>query len=300
VLIALALGAWGLVLAGGSAFFDVAFIFFLTTANLVFWGYYILFETMWEGQSPGKRALGVRVLKTSGMPIGFLDAVIRNLVRIVDFLPFFYGVGVVTMFISPQSRRLGDLAAGTLVVRERVAITLDSLQAATAEAGRTHPVPGEDSWNIGALTPDHQAGIRAFLDRAPYIRPEHMREHLAGDLAQGTAAGIGASVTGPPEEFLRRVLALSSGHHLTHAAGSRPRNPEELAWDLRVLTPQDDQLVDEFLGRSPDLKPEPRRHLGAQLANRIAAQIGASEPANAEAFLQRVMVLRRTEADERG
>ncbi|MEK7327557.1 MAG: RDD family protein, partial [Chloroflexota bacterium] len=84
-----------------------------------FWGYYILFEMLWNGQSPGKRWVGLRVIRTDGTPITLTESIIRNLVRLVDFLPAYYGVGVVTMFINEQSRRLGDLAAGTLVVHDR-------------------------------------------------------------------------------------------------------------------------------------------------------------------------------------
>jgi uncharacterized RDD family membrane protein YckC len=92
-----------------------------------FWGFYIFFELLWNGQSPGKRWVGLRVIRTDGLPIALTESIIRNLVRLVDFLPAYYGAGVVTMFINHQSRRLGDLAAGTLVVYDRATITLESL-----------------------------------------------------------------------------------------------------------------------------------------------------------------------------
>lgn len=93
------------------------------------WGYYVFFEMLWNGQSPGKRWAGLRVIRTDGTPIALTESLIRNLVRFVDFLPAYYGVGVVTMFINEQARRLGDLAAGTLVVRDRATVTLESLAA---------------------------------------------------------------------------------------------------------------------------------------------------------------------------
>lgn len=95
------------------------------------WGYYIFFEMLWNGQSPGKRWFDLRVLRTDGTPIGLSEAVIRNLIRIVDFLPAYYGVGVITMFLNERARRLGDLAAGTLVVYDRGNVTLASLQTQT-------------------------------------------------------------------------------------------------------------------------------------------------------------------------
>lgn len=103
----------------------------------VFWGYYIFFETMWNGQTPGKRRNGLRVIRRNGTPVTVGETVVRNLVRIIDLLPAFYGVGIVTMFIDGQSRRLGDLAAGTLVVRDRETISLVGLAAAPAQPAMT-------------------------------------------------------------------------------------------------------------------------------------------------------------------
>jgi uncharacterized RDD family membrane protein YckC len=95
--------------------------------SIFYWGYYVFFEMLWNGQSPGKRWMGLRVIRTDGTPITLSEALIRNLVRIVDFLPAMYGVGIITMFIDKQSRRLGDLAAGTLVVQDRAPITIQEL-----------------------------------------------------------------------------------------------------------------------------------------------------------------------------
>jgi uncharacterized RDD family membrane protein YckC len=86
---------------------------------LLLWGYYVFFEFLWNGQSPGKRLVGLRVIRVDGTPISESESIIRNLVRLIDFLPFAYGVGVVTMFINSASRRVGDLTAGTVVVHDR-------------------------------------------------------------------------------------------------------------------------------------------------------------------------------------
>jgi uncharacterized RDD family membrane protein YckC len=95
--------------------------------SLFYWGYYVFFEMLWNGQSPGKRWVGLRVIRSDGTPITLSEAFIRNLVRVVDFLPAAYGIGIITMFIDKQSRRLGDLAAGTLVVQDRAPIAIQSL-----------------------------------------------------------------------------------------------------------------------------------------------------------------------------
>jgi uncharacterized RDD family membrane protein YckC len=92
----------------------VIFIIFLLN-----WGYFTLFEAFWNGRTPGKRIARIRVIQRSGRAIGLFESMARNLVRYVDQLPFFYAVGVITMFVTRQHQRLGDLAAGTLVVRDR-------------------------------------------------------------------------------------------------------------------------------------------------------------------------------------
>jgi uncharacterized RDD family membrane protein YckC len=89
------------------------------TLFLLNWGYFTLFEAFWNGRTPGKRVAKIRVIQRSGRPIGFFESMARNLVRYVDQLPFFYAVGVIAMFVTRQHQRLGDLAAGTLVVRDR-------------------------------------------------------------------------------------------------------------------------------------------------------------------------------------
>ena len=95
---------------------------------LLLWGYFVIFEIVWRGATPGKRAAKLRVLRRDGQPIGAGEAMIRNLVRLIDFLPFFYGVGLITMFIDKDARRLGDLAAGTIVVKETDQVALKDVR----------------------------------------------------------------------------------------------------------------------------------------------------------------------------
>jgi uncharacterized RDD family membrane protein YckC len=87
---------------------------------LLNWGYFTLFEAFWNGRTPGKRMVRIRVIQRSGRAIGLFESMARNLVRYIDQFPFpLHVVGVITMFVTSQHQRLGDLAAGTLVVRER-------------------------------------------------------------------------------------------------------------------------------------------------------------------------------------
>jgi uncharacterized RDD family membrane protein YckC len=134
----------------------------------IFWGYYIFFEMIWNGQSPGKRKVGLRVIRADGSPITFTESLIRNIIRFIDFLPAYYGVGVVTMFINSQSRRLGDLVAGTLVVHDRP-VKLDSLGRSTnweMESWTNYPMPGPiGQYPVERLTQQDLQIIESFLLR---------------------------------------------------------------------------------------------------------------------------------------
>jgi len=85
---------------------------------LLFFGYYFIFEWLWDGQTPGKRYLGMRVTMANGLPLSMWPALIRNIVRLADFLPFGYGLGAAVCLTNGLNQRAGDLAAGTIVVRE--------------------------------------------------------------------------------------------------------------------------------------------------------------------------------------
>ena len=92
---------------------------YLLCIFLLLWGYFTLFEAFNNGRTIGKLAAKIRVIHQSGRGMNFVESLSRNLVRYIDFLPVFYGVGIVTLFLSRRHQRLGDMVAGTLVVRER-------------------------------------------------------------------------------------------------------------------------------------------------------------------------------------
>ncbi|MBK8901667.1 MAG: RDD family protein [Anaerolineaceae bacterium] len=164
-----------LVVVGGFDDLSSASSFALAVLSLIsfafFWGYYIFFEMTWNGSSPGKRQVGIRVIRADGTPITLAESVIRNLVRLVDFLPGAYGLGLVTMFIDSKARRLGDLAANTLVVREQTAVSLESLSQSTTPS---NPVvsraPGTaeqvaNKWPVDKLTEADIQLAEALLQR---------------------------------------------------------------------------------------------------------------------------------------
>lgn len=131
---------------------------------VLYWIYPIAFEVLWNGQTLGKRALGLRVVSADGGPLGWLPAITRNLLRTVDMLPFGYAAGLITCLSDPHGRRLGDLVARTLVVhvgREHIP--------SPAPAQGVYPVPP-------GLRPDEQAAIAAFGERAPLLSPARQAE----------------------------------------------------------------------------------------------------------------------------
>lgn len=174
----------------------------------ILWGYYIIFELLWNGQSPGKRVIGLRVVREGGRPITFVGSAIRNLIRVVDFLPALYGIGVLVMFVDRRSRRLGDLAAGTLVVKERRGVTLASLTANTVvplpalAPGEMLPQP--TLANIGLINDQDYNLIQEFLGRRSELGRD-ARARLGVQLAGGIQARLGLPQGGDAERFLQYV-----------------------------------------------------------------------------------------------
>jgi uncharacterized RDD family membrane protein YckC len=142
-------------------------------AFLIFLGYHAMFEIAWNGQTPGKRALHLRVIRENGYPLRPGDAVVRNLIRLVDSLPSGYGVGLLAMLLNSRAKRLGDFAAGTIVVREGARRTLSQVMAQPAVT--TVRVSTEDA-----------ALVRDVLSRRAALTAES-RERLAGRIAEAVA-----------------------------------------------------------------------------------------------------------------
>jgi uncharacterized RDD family membrane protein YckC len=130
----------------------------------IYWGYFALFESIWKGQTPGKRVAGIRVIKESGRPINAFEAIARNLMRAVDVMPGIYGVGLLCMMLNEQSRRLGDFVAGTVVVHEKttdqVRPTWDTAAASASASGR-----------IGQVTAEELVLIETYLSRRFDLEP---------------------------------------------------------------------------------------------------------------------------------
>ena len=176
----------------------------LLSLFLIEWGYFVAFEAGWNGTTPGKRALRLRVVKAGGYPLSFMDAVLRNLLRTADFLPVGYLLGLVAMTWDGRFARLGDRAAGTMVVIEdpvRVApaITLDPPPTEREIAALPH--------RIALPLPEREA-IELLLRRRD-LSPARRME-LAEILAPVVERRLGVK-SGEPVRFLALVYYLAVG-----------------------------------------------------------------------------------------
>ena len=96
----------------------VAGAIFITLNFFLTWAWHLWFETRRQGRTPGKRALKIRVIDARGLPVSLHQSLVRNITRVLDFIPVFYGVGAIAVMTSPSRRRIGDVLADTLVVRD--------------------------------------------------------------------------------------------------------------------------------------------------------------------------------------
>lgn len=165
---------------------------------VVIWAYFILLEWLWNGQTIGKRAFKLRVINEDGSPAQFTAVLIRNLLRLVDFLPAFYGLGVLVIVLSPKSQRLGDLAAGTYVVRA--------------------PLPQVDWFSLRTVTP-LGAGTTAETRRMPGEAQRLVREFVAREsqLAPAERVRIAAVIAAKLRPYTVEDLGPLDDVALIHA-----------------------------------------------------------------------------------
>lgn len=175
-------------------------------------GYYIAFEALDSGRTPGKRLAGIRVVAADGRAATFTAIVIRNLIRVVDFLPGAYLVGIVTTLASDRSQRLGDMAAGTVVVHQRTgaggtsASTSASAPGAAYQISSCWPVDG-DGWDVSAVTANDASVVRSFLGRRATLN-EQARHRLAEQIAGGLRTKVIGGESLGHEAFLESLLTV--------------------------------------------------------------------------------------------
>jgi uncharacterized RDD family membrane protein YckC len=156
------------------------------------WFYPVVFELTPSGATPGKRIFHIKVVMDSGLPVTPAASLARNLLRVADFLPFFYGFAIVSMLTRRDGKRLGDLAAATLVVHEPPPVPRIALAAKVTPIAPARP-----------LSPEDQAAVMALAARAPRLTPERLDELAAlAASVSGDAGRAGPKVT-------QRVLGVA-------------------------------------------------------------------------------------------
>lgn len=184
------LGIWIAAIAVGQTGLNtVAVLLAIIGSFVVVFGYFWASEAFWSGQTVGKRVFRLRAVGDRGEPMTFVQAGVRNIVRIVDFLPYAYGVGIVVLFINGKGKRLGDLAAGTIVVKDSDALQLWQVPGGRAPSSAPQPNPEVPAVPFAPATPEElqlrklDPDLRRFVTsyaRRRHALPLPMRAQLAG------------------------------------------------------------------------------------------------------------------------
>ncbi len=169
----------------------------LLTLFTLYYGYFGVFEALWSGQTPGKRVVGLRVLSVTGRPVSVSEAVLRNVVRVADQLPGIYAVGILFVLVTGRNQRLGDLAAGTVVVHERPL-------AAHQDAGPPDRVP-RSRHGAHRLAVEEIAVVETFLRRRSDLTAE-ARLRAARQIAARIQGRLGIATVDDEETFLEEII----------------------------------------------------------------------------------------------
>ncbi len=174
-------GLWLLAILG-------ALVFLLT------FGYFAAFEILWSGQTPGKRLIGIRVVKDSGRPLTPSETIGRNLLRIIDQMPaFFYAVGVIVALLNKQNKRLGDFIAGSIVVRESSMKEIKPIWHTSQSSSEQPKVAARLS--TAALSVEELALIDTFLQRRHDLSPD-VRSRMAAQILNQLKPKLAAAAEG--------------------------------------------------------------------------------------------------------
>jgi uncharacterized RDD family membrane protein YckC len=158
-------------------------------------GYYIVFEALNGGRTPGKAVFGIRVASMDGAPVGLGAVSLRTLMRLIDFLPAAYAVGAVAIVTTSRNQRLGDMVANTVVIRDRVA--------APPPASR---IEGNAlGWDVSLLSDAELGLVRRFAARRHDLAPE-ARDRLASDLATRLRPRVAGGERVGDELFLLQLI----------------------------------------------------------------------------------------------
>lgn len=178
----------------------VTVLVLLSFSTLFCLAYFITLELVWQGQSVGKRLLGLRVIRTNGTAVGFSESAVRNLLRLLDALPAFNAVGALFIFFSRHCQRVGDFAAGTLVVRERLVPAPEKRRLSGVQAREL----GELAALRARLSSEEISVVERFMERRHELPPE-VRHRLAEQIAMRLRAHEPSLAALAPEEVVDKV-----------------------------------------------------------------------------------------------
>jgi len=201
ILVALALVLrYGAGFSPGSS--SVSAAFWVVGFFAVFWGYDVAFEVLNSGRTPGKAANGLRVVRESGAPVTFGPSAVRNVIRIIDLLPGTYLVGITSILVTKRNQRVGDLAAGTLVIRETRRLPPEV---------RVAPSVQTPTWDTSAIGREDLDTAAALLARRHELEAG-ARIQIAAELAGRLRPKVGGAIAKDGDEmFLERLVAAKRG-----------------------------------------------------------------------------------------
>lgn len=236
ILVALNVGTVYLLDSGGTGLPTwVTISLFLVLNVVVLFGYPIALETLWRGRTLGKAAMGLRVVTVEGAPVRFRHAAVRAALSLVDFGLTAGAGAVVTALVSRRHQRLGDLVAGTVVLRERTGARRPQVATFVVPSGAEAYAETIDPSGLSAT--DYDA-LRAYMLRAGSL-PQSRRAQLAGDLAGALAVKV-AHTPPPgtaPEVFLACLAARYQQRGRGAAASPMATTPREAAPAPTATTP---------------------------------------------------------------
>lgn len=163
---------------------------------LIVLGYYIVFEALNAGRTPGKAAFGIQVATVDGTPLSLGAVSLRTLMRLIDFLPAAYAIGAVAIVTSNRNQRVGDMVANTIVIRTRTPVVAAAAPVETPTEG----------WDVSAVTDGQLALVRRFTMRRTELAPE-ARHRLAAELATQLRPSVSGGERLDDEAFLVQLLA---------------------------------------------------------------------------------------------
>jgi uncharacterized RDD family membrane protein YckC len=225
---------------------DIALLVLVILTFILLTGYFLISEAAWNGQTVGKRATRLRVVGDQGEPLTISQAAIRNLVRIVDFLPFFYAIGMLTLFINGRGKRLGDFAAGTVVVRDKERIGLYDLAGTAPAAPATAPAPAASIWETPASStsstsvPVAPAPLDAGLRRL-VVAYAARREELPMERRRALAQSAEPALRRALPEVVATAGPLAALDQLAEREGISPYRPTHrgaasaMTWGVTTL-----------------------------------------------------------------